>query len=46
MDSAEEKLMNDEIESVTYKKWYKKYMFQKSTPESEIQALQKDYHYF
>jgi site-specific DNA recombinase len=35
----EERLMNDEIEGQTYKKWFKKYFIEKSKLESDIKQL-------
>lgn len=42
IDQLEERLMNDEIEGQTYKKWYKKFNIQKAKLESEIQELSKE----
>ena len=42
IDRLEEKMMNDEIEPVTYKKWFSKYSSQKAYLDSEIYKLSID----
>lgn len=42
IDRLEEKMMNDEIEPYTYKKWFSKYSGQKAYLDSEIQKLSAD----
>ena len=41
IDGLEEKMVNDEIENATYKKWFKKFSVQKSILEAEIMELNK-----
>ncbi|HVV06893.1 MAG TPA: hypothetical protein VHC96_21830, partial [Puia sp.] len=42
IDNLEEKMVNNEIEGQTYKKWFKKYSIQKSVLQAEIVALNTD----
>jgi len=42
IDNLEEKLMNDQIDSQTYKKWFKRLRGQKAILEGEIQELNKE----
>ena len=41
IDGLEEKMVNNEIENATYKKWFKKFSVQKSIIEAEIMDLNK-----
>jgi site-specific DNA recombinase len=41
IDGLEEKMVNDEIENATYKKWFKKFSVRKSILEAEIIELNK-----
>ena len=42
IDGLEEKMVNDEIENATYKKWFKKFSVQKSIIQAEIMELNKE----
>lgn len=42
IERLEEKMMNDEIEPYTYKKWFNKYAGQKAYLDNEIQKLNAD----
>lgn len=41
VEHVKEKMVNDEIENATYKKWFKKFSVQKSIIEAEIMELNK-----
>ncbi len=43
IDNLEEKLINDQIDSQTYKKWFKRLRGQKAILEGEIQELNKEH---
>lgn len=40
IERLEEKMLNDEIETVTYKKWYAKYAEEKAAAEYELKQIQ------
>lgn len=42
IDKLEEKLMNEEIEGVTYKKWYRKYVQERAHIQSVIDGLNRN----